>query len=116
MLTWTCKENAVSLTCSFRHVKIPAFSLHVKTTLDPLPLSNAQALETPAVLKLAVVAHRRLAELKGAAGTIPNESILIETLGLQEAKDSSEVENIVTTNDDLFRADATASQFTSVAA
>ena len=40
---------------------------------------------------------RQLAELKGAAGTIPNESILIDTLAPQEYKDSSEIENIVTT-------------------
>lgn len=39
------------------------------------------------------------------AQTIPNENILINTLTLQEAKDSSEVENIVTTNDDLYRAE-----------
>ena len=46
----------------------------------------------------------RLAELKGIAATIPNEQILISTLTLQEAKDSSEVENIVTTQDDLYKA------------
>ena len=45
-----------------------------------------------------------LAELKGIAQTIPNEQILISTLTLQEAKDSSEVENIVTTQDDLYKA------------
>lgn len=44
-----------------------------------------------------------MAELKGVALTIPNENILISTLTLQEAKDSSEVENIVTTQDDLYR-------------
>lgn len=48
-------------------------------------------------------ANRRLAELKGVALTIPNEKILISTLTLQEAKDSSEVENIVTTQDDLYQ-------------
>jgi hypothetical protein len=57
-----------------------------------------------------------LAELKGAAGLVPNESILIDTLSLQEAKDSSAIENIVTTHDDLYRTDALASQFTSLAA
>lgn len=50
-------------------------------------------------------ANRALAELKGVARTIPNENILISTLTLQEAKDSSDVENIVTTQDDLFQAD-----------
>jgi len=45
-----------------------------------------------------------LAELKGVAASIPNEAILINTLSLQEAKDSSEVENIVTTHDELYKA------------
>lgn len=61
--------------------------------------------ETPAVLKAAAKAHRRLGELKGRAATIPNQSILIDTLSLQEAKASSEIENIVTTQDELFQAD-----------
>jgi len=61
-------------------------------------------LETRPVLKKLTEAHRHLAELKGAAATIPNESILINTLGLQEAQASSEIENIVTTRDELFKA------------
>ncbi|MFV0540599.1 MAG: Fic family protein, partial [Aestuariibaculum sp.] len=60
-------------------------------------------LETPQVLKQLAKAHRYLAELKGTAKTIPNENILIDTLTLQEAKDSSEIENIVTTHDDLYK-------------
>lgn len=67
----------------------------------PLPYD----LETKAVLKQLNKANRKLAELKGVAQTIPNENILISTLTLQEAKDSSSVENIVTTQDDLYRAD-----------
>ncbi|MFC1586046.1 Fic family protein [Fibrobacterota bacterium] len=62
-------------------------------------------LETKPVLKKLNSAHRYLAELKGISKTVPNESILIDTLTLQEAKDSSEVENIVTTHDDLFKAE-----------
>lgn len=58
---------------------------------------------TKAVLKQLNQANRRLAELKGVALTIPNENILVSTLTLQEAKDSSEVENIVTTQDDLYQ-------------
>lgn len=69
-----------------------------------LPLSDIDQLETRAVLKKSAEAHRYLAELKGVAATIPNEAILINTLSLQEAKDSSEVENIVTTHDELFKA------------
>ena len=61
--------------------------------------------ETKAVLRQLSAANRRLAELKGVALTIPNENILINTLILQEAKDSSAVENIVTTHDDLYKAE-----------
>jgi Fic family protein len=61
--------------------------------------------ETRAVLKGASTANRSLAELKGIAKTIPNESILLSTLPWREAKDSSEVESIVTTHDELFRSD-----------
>jgi Fic family protein len=61
-------------------------------------------LETPAVLREVAKAHRHLAELKGRAGSIPNQAILIDTLSLQEAKASSEIENIVTTQDELFQA------------
>ena len=61
------------------------------------------ALETPAVLKATTRASRALAELKGRTHTIPNPTILLNTLALQEAKLSSEIENIFTTNDELFR-------------
>jgi len=61
--------------------------------LKPLPLKIE--LETKKVLKRLPKAHAALAELKGIAQTIPNQNILINTLGLQEAKDSSEIENIV---------------------
>ena len=67
----------------------------------PLPFD----LETKAILKQLNKANRKLAELKGIARTIPNENILVSTLTLQEAKDSSEIENIVTTQDDLYKAD-----------
>lgn len=72
--------------------------------LSKLPLPDIQALETRAVLKKTAEAHRFLAELKGVAASIPNEAILINTLGLQEAKDSSAIENIVTTHDALYKA------------
>ena len=62
-------------------------------------------LETRVVLRALAPAHRYLAELKGLAATIPNEHILINTLALQEAKDSSEIENIITTHDELYKAD-----------
>ena len=75
----------------------------IKYEIPSLPLNID--LENRAVLKQATLANRYLAELKGIAKTIPNEKILINTLALQEAKDSSEVENIVTTQDDLYRGD-----------
>lgn len=68
-------------------------------------LPETERLEAHAVLKQLVAAHRYLAELKGIAATIPNPEILISTLSLQEAKDSSEIENIFTTQDELFQAD-----------
>ncbi|MFN3912451.1 Fic family protein [Hyphomonas sp.] len=61
--------------------------------------------ETVPVLKALAKANRALAELKGAAKAIPNQAILINTLSLQEAMASSEIENIVTTQDELYRAD-----------
>lgn len=72
--------------------------------LPTLPLPEIDQWETRAVLKQAAQAHRYLAELKGVAATIPNEEILINTLTLQEARHSSEIENIITTQDDLYRA------------
>lgn len=69
-----------------------------------LPLPDIAQWETRTVLKKTAEAHRYLAELKGVAASIPNEAILINTLVLQEAKDSSEVENIVTTHDELYKA------------
>ena len=66
-------------------------------------------IETPAILKKTISAGRALAELKGIGSTIPNQSILINTIALQEAKSSSEIENIVTTNDALFKAFTTQS-------
>ena len=67
-------------------------------------LPPAAALETTAVLRRAITASRALAELKGAGNLIPNQSILINSIPLQEARLSSEIENIVTTQDALFRA------------
>lgn len=61
-------------------------------------------LETKEILKAAISANKALAELKGVAKTIPNQSILISTLPLQEARSSSEIENVITTNDKLYEA------------
>ncbi|MGB5941576.1 MAG: Fic family protein [Leeuwenhoekiella sp.] len=60
--------------------------------------------ETTAILKASIKASRALAELKGEVKKIPNSQILIDTISLQEAKDSNEIENIVTTDDELYQA------------
>lgn len=71
-------------------------------SLPPLP--PKKELETKEVLKQTIRATRVLAELKGRADEIPNQSMLVNAITLQEAKDSSEIENIVTTQDSLFQA------------
>ena len=80
--------------------------------LNKLPIK--QDIETKIVLKKLASAHRALAELKGVVSTIPNENILINTLGLQEAKDSSAIENIITTHDDIYKADLNLEGFKSL--
>ena len=66
-----------------------------------LPLTHQ--IETKATLKKAISANRALANLNGVARVIPNSNILINSLVLQEAKDSSAIENIITTHDELYR-------------
>lgn len=78
--------------------------------LDP------ERFDTPVILKRLAAASRQLAELKGVAASIPHQGILINTLGMQEAKDSSAIENIVTTHDELFRDDAFPEEVGSAAA
>ena len=74
---------------------------------NDLPLlPPAVDLESKAVLKQAIKANRVLANLRGLAAQIPNQGVLISSIVLQEARLSSEIENIVTTNDELYRADA----------
>jgi len=93
---------------AYRVKKFEIFEHESVNVLNPtyrLPtLPPHDELETPAVLRELARAHRHLAELKGRAASIPNQAILIDTLSLQEAKASSEIENIVTTQDELFRA------------
>ncbi len=67
-------------------------------------LPDNEAIETKAVLRLLARARGALGELKGAAGSLPNQGILIDTLFLQEALASSEIEQVVTTQDEAFRA------------
>jgi len=76
-----------------------------KSSKKLLPLPLDWDVETKIVLKSLPSAHAALAELKGIASTMPNQSILINTLGLQEAKDSSAIENIISTHDDLYKSE-----------
>jgi Fic family protein len=84
--------------------------------LLPLDQLNPARFDAPAILKRLASSSRALAELKGIAASIPNQGILINTLGLQEAKDSSEIENIVTTHDELFKDDVLPEAFANPAA
>jgi Fic family protein len=86
-------------------------------TVAGLPLlPHLGDIETRAIFKQLPKAHAALAELKGVAASMPNQSILVGTLSLQEAKDSSEIENIITTHDELYRSDFAKQQFASFAA
>ena len=60
-------------------------------------------IETTNIFRKSIQANRYLAELNGLSNVIPNRAILINSLVLQEAKDSSEIENIITTHDELYR-------------
>ena len=81
---------------------------HIKK-LSKLP-PERNKVETIAILRQTSIAAIALGELKGIAKTIPNQTILINAVALQEAKDSSEIENIITTQDDLYKALSTAAK------
>jgi Fic family protein len=104
--TWVmmlCKEKSSFFTKLSRLTLQPLGTSTMPTAWQPSVLPPTAELETRAVLKKLPAAHRALAELKGLVAAIPNESILLDTLPLQEAKDSSE--NIITTHDELFNAE-----------
>jgi len=71
--------------------------------MKKLPLNKD--VETKKVLKKSILANRALSLLNGVANIIPNQYVLINSLLLKEAKSSSEIENIVTTNDELYKAE-----------
>jgi Fic family protein len=100
-----CKEKSSFFTKPSGFFFRPLGSCAMPTTWQPSVLPPTVELETRAVLKKLPAAHRALAELKGLVAAIPNESILLDTLPLQEAKDSSAIENIITTHDELFNAE-----------
>ena len=72
-------------------------------TLPELPPTETLYKDTAVILKLAE-ASRKLAELKGVASMLPNQSIFVNTIALREAKASSAIENIFTTDDELYKA------------
>ncbi|MGB4813236.1 MAG: Fic family protein [Methylophilaceae bacterium] len=70
-----------------------------------LDIPDNQSLEVKEVWQSLAEAHRYLAELKGLCESLPNSALLLDTLSIQEAKDSSEIENIITTHDELYAFD-----------
>ena len=70
--------------------------------LEMLPYKNVN-LKTNKILEQLTLSSRALAELKGYSNTIPNMRILINAVTINEAKDSSAIENIVTTHDDIYK-------------
>jgi Fic family protein len=85
-------------------------------TLRPIEHLDVRRFDSSAILKKLASSSRKLAELKGSAASIPNQGILINALGLQESKDSSEIENIVTTHDELFKGEVLPEAFANSAA
>lgn len=82
--------------------------------LKKLPIETE--VETKPVLKKLAAAHKALAELKGVITSIPNENIILETLTLREAKESSAIENIISTFDEVYQSNLFSNQFASAAA
>ncbi len=76
----------------------------------------AKVAHTDTLTSQLIMAHRRLAELKGVAPLLPNQDLLLNTLALQEAKDSSAIENIITSHDELFKQELDIPQFNNAAA
>jgi len=77
--------------------------------MTELDIPSPASLEVKAVWQSLADAHRHLAELKGLCESLPNRAILLDTLAIQEAKDSSEIENIITTHDELYAYDQSSS-------
>ena len=77
--------------------------------MTELEIPSPANLDVKAVWQRLAEAHRHLAELKGLCESLPNRAILLDTLAIQEAKDSSEIENIITTHDELYAYDQSSS-------
>lgn len=87
---------------------------HKLTEIALLPLNID--FESKTVLKKTAIAHRYLAELKGLAYSLPNQNILIDSLALQEARESSAIENIISTFDDVFQSNTPSDTYISLEA
>jgi Fic family protein len=84
--------------------RLPPMPFNPTKPYNALPLLPPRAdVETRPVLKACIAARAALAELKQAGHLIPNQAVLINTIPVLEARASSEIENIVTTADRLFR-------------
>ncbi|MEM9000536.1 MAG: Fic/DOC family N-terminal domain-containing protein [Bacteroidota bacterium] len=84
---------------------------------NSLPLLPPEReLETVNVLRKTIAASRELSKLNGAIINLPNPRLFLDTIHLQEAKASSEIENIITTNDDLYQAFVADKKFDNAAA
>ena len=91
-------------TCTKNLIVGARMSFNPGIPYNDLPdLPPAQDIESKAVLRKCIDATRKLEGLRQAARLIPNQDVLINSIPLREAQDSSEIENIVTTNDRLFR-------------
>lgn len=93
---------------------LPSFKMLLNMIYNPeKPYNDLPALppkgeiETNAILKKTIAASRSLSELKGAITNLPNPTLFIDTINLQEAQASSAIENIITTQDELFKATIT---------
>ena len=87
------------------------------TPYNDLPLlPPKEALETTAVLRKTITASRALSKLNGVITNLPNPRLFLDTIHLQEAKASSEIENIITTDDDLYQAIVADKKFNNPAA
>lgn len=100
-------KSHVCVICTKKHIFGTQYRIMGQNTpqfkLNKLPVS-IDKVETIATLKASAKAMRALGELKGVAQSIPNQSMLVNAAVLQESKDSSEIENIITTQDELYKA------------
>lgn len=99
--TYLCNVEEVS---KIQHDHMKKKKYNANVPYNELTLLPPKIELSASIFMKTIAANKALAELKGMAELIPNQSIIINTLILQEAKDSSEVENIVTTHDDLYKA------------